>query len=660
MGVVEIYQEGIRNYIAILFSLLIILLPVSTALEVKVTDRNGIDNGDFKVNKIIDKKFHLTISKGNNHITIKKTPSLLISAKIDRIQSNQRLVTDVVAVEEEIEFESATLVLQKTRPVKEILHCPDFNYDKFTCPEWESTDIPFIEEMDMVTFSVPHFSAYAGGSTNSQLYIWDTRDEGSYPVENEVVYFYANYTNATTNGSISGASCQVRFNETGSWESYNDMTNSSGKYEYNRSFTEARTYSWNVLCNATSQGYDILNATDEIEIIVNNTYDGAYTSKHDLTYDANGNLIQGKDNYYEYNSLNQLIRVRNGSAEGSTIEEYAYDENGERIYKIEYFGDGTNQTTFYWDEDYIEVVNSSGTFSFTYYHDTDGNLLGRKDPDGKKYYYHPDHLGSTTLITNESGEVVEETRYLPFGAVSFSSNKEDRFLYEAKEKDLTGLYYYGARYYDSEMRRFTQPDTLLPDVYDPQQLNRYAFEVNNPVKYEDEEGHVAIIPFIIGYYIAAATITLVSTGIVTYDSYKNPEHRNQNVKELITTAVFAIATIPFDPSGVAALTISAGGSLLSAKGAYDRLKEEEEEEDTDEPPIIWIKKVDLSKENLKFISYQKVKFNELEKVLKDLSDSGWTYIPQDKDGGGDYYCIGSGCPNNSKSDEDREDETDQD
>lgn len=44
------------------------------------------------------------------------------------------------------------------------------------------------------------------------------------------------------------------------------------------------------------------------------------------------------------------------------------------------------------------------------------------------------------------------------------------------------------------MRIFTQPDELLPDVYDPQQLNRYMFERANPYKYEDPQGEQPFDP----------------------------------------------------------------------------------------------------------------------------------------------------------------------
>ncbi len=53
----------------------------------------------------------------------------------------------------------------------------------------------------------------------------------------------------------------------------------------------------------------------------------------------------------------------------------------------------------------------------------------------------------------------------------------------------TGLYYYNARYYDPTLHRFIQADTIVPDPSDPQTLNRYAYTLNNPVKYTDPTGH---------------------------------------------------------------------------------------------------------------------------------------------------------------------------
>ena len=122
-----------------------------------------------------------------------------------------------------------------------------------------------------------------------------------------------------------------------------------------------------------------------------------------------------------------------------------------------------------------------------YYFD-DSGLIGRKDSSGI-YFYHSDQLGSTSVVTDKNGNVVERTTYEPYGNVL--SGGESKFLYTGKEKDSTGLYYYGARYYDPALMHFTQADTVIGDVYNPLSLNRYAYALNNPYKYTDPSGHVA-------------------------------------------------------------------------------------------------------------------------------------------------------------------------
>jgi RHS repeat-associated protein len=78
-----------------------------------------------------------------------------------------------------------------------------------------------------------------------------------------------------------------------------------------------------------------------------------------------------------------------------------------------------------------------------------------KTVSGLTDYYHTDHLGSTRLVTDESGTIITHAEYYPFGE---SLNEEEYYLYMGKEKDSTGLYYYGARYYDPETGRFLTRD----------------------------------------------------------------------------------------------------------------------------------------------------------------------------------------------------------
>jgi len=134
------------------------------------------------------------------------------------------------------------------------------------------------------------------------------------------------------------------------------------------------------------------------------------------------------------------------------------------------------------------------------------------------YYYYTDHLGSSNITTDRSGNVIQHYEYKAFGAERYVQNNAaghpeynltHRFTGQVLDED-TGLYFYNARYYDPELGRFTQADTLVPNADDPQTLNRYAYCGNNPVKYVDPTGHVfgiddLIIGIVIGTAIGGAT-----------------------------------------------------------------------------------------------------------------------------------------------------------
>jgi RHS repeat-associated protein len=54
-----------------------------------------------------------------------------------------------------------------------------------------------------------------------------------------------------------------------------------------------------------------------------------------------------------------------------------------------------------------------------------------------------------------------------------------------------GLMFYNARWYDPYLNHFTQPDSIVPDPYNPQDWNRYLYARNNPLRYTDPSGHIA-------------------------------------------------------------------------------------------------------------------------------------------------------------------------
>jgi len=86
---------------------------------------------------------------------------------------------------------------------------------------------------------------------------------------------------------------------------------------------------------------------------------------------------------------------------------------------------------------------------------------------------------------------VQLIEYTPYGTSSRQEG-EDVVTHKFTGKELdysTSLYWYGSRYYDPQIARFTQADTIVPIPGDPQSLNRYSYCRNNPLIYTDPTGH---------------------------------------------------------------------------------------------------------------------------------------------------------------------------
>jgi RHS repeat-associated protein len=128
----------------------------------------------------------------------------------------------------------------------------------------------------------------------------------------------------------------------------------------------------------------------------------------------------------------------------------------------------------------------------TYYLANDQKIAQRIIQGGSDTlsYVHADHLGSSVKLTDETGQVIQTIAYDPYGETALSEGAtEPAYQYTGQEKDAeTGLYYYGARYYDPELGRFIQGDSLLDG------LNRYAYGHNNPLKYTDPTGNYVVDP----------------------------------------------------------------------------------------------------------------------------------------------------------------------
>ncbi|MCQ2270346.1 MAG: hypothetical protein MJZ52_03845 [Bacteroidales bacterium] len=105
------------------------------------------------------------------------------------------------------------------------------------------------------------------------------------------------------------------------------------------------------------------------------------------------------------------------------------------------------------------------------------------------YWYHPDHLGSSSWITFSDGKAVQHLHYLPWGenfVDQRSTGWNARFTFSAKERDVeTGLSYFGSRYYSSDLSIWLSVDPMASKYPG---LSPYIYCANNPVKLVDPNG----------------------------------------------------------------------------------------------------------------------------------------------------------------------------
>ena len=133
------------------------------------------------------------------------------------------------------------------------------------------------------------------------------------------------------------------------------------------------------------------------------------------------------------------------------------------------------------------------------------------------FFYHPDHLGSTSLVTNFDGEVTQHVAYIPYGEVFIEERNgvwNTPYLFNAKELDEeTGLYYYGARYLNPKDARWLSVDPMFEKYIG---MSPYNYCLNNPVKLIDPDGN--------------ATYGMESEdGTVSYVITENKVDKNGNV-----------------------------------------------------------------------------------------------------------------------------------
>jgi len=248
------------------------------------------------------------------------------------------------------------------------------------------------------------------------------------------------------------------------------------------------------------------------------------------SYDPNGNQTGWT---HDQNGTRREIvwdeenRIQSVADNGST-KTYKYDDQGNRAIKR-----GPQGETVYVNQFYTDRPGSNATKHVYAGTSRIASKLMRQGAPGSNpqgntpfekdlYFYHPDHLGSSNYITDLNGKLYEHLVYFPFGEGWIEENtnvQRTPYHFTAKELDEeTGLYYFGARYYDPRTSVWQSPDPILGKflstgdkdqdqhlpgrggVFTSFNLSLYAYGHLNPVRYTDPDGMaVWKVPFTESY-----------------------------------------------------------------------------------------------------------------------------------------------------------------
>jgi RHS repeat-associated protein len=240
------------------------------------------------------------------------------------------------------------------------------------------------------------------------------------------------------------------------------------------------------------------------------------------TYDPNGNeawKTKSTEKWnYQFNSLDQLTKVVKGTKSGSTWTwttpgEYWYDANGARAKSVE----GTTTTEYVYRGHDPLFEKNTGTGVIADYIYANGRMVA-KQTGSDIYYYIKDALGSTRLVYRGTSQVFSVATYAPFGTPVTPSGTE-KFRYAGEmlvgaAGSSPGLYYIGARWMDPELGRWLSLDPQLGSLSAPQTMNRYAYCVNNPLKFKDPTGQT-----VIGYESGSAAGNRVEESWAAWNSH---------------------------------------------------------------------------------------------------------------------------------------------
>jgi RHS repeat-associated protein len=168
-----------------------------------------------------------------------------------------------------------------------------------------------------------------------------------------------------------------------------------------------------------------------------------------------------------------------------------------------------------------------------YYYANGQQVSMRKN--GVVTYLHNDHLGSTSLATDGSGAQVSRMLYYPYGEERYQDGiLPTDYTYAGQRVDnYIDMIEVGTRWYDARLGRWISADTIVPDLTNPQSLDRFTYVYNNPLKYIDLQGH---FPWLVVPVLVVVTVVCTRSTVDPEVEYINTlrETASSDVDALVT------------------------------------------------------------------------------------------------------------------------------
>ena len=461
------------------------------------------------------------------------------------------------------------------------------------------------------------------------------------PYQSSVPEFKSNYTQTFTFDSIGlgNMTSKVSSESVTPQKTIGDNLNYSFEYAYDENYAHRlvragdRYYKYdangNIVCE---QDGDFESGNDEETVYhkITQESENVYSTdygwglfKDDEKGGSGGKTSRTKYNRtYTWNERNQLV----SSVDDNYSTAYVYGQDGQRSNKYT-----QNSETLYFNKMWTLHTDSGNnvyggqTAKNIYLGETrivtklnSGENPTYHEEYYKQYYYHSDHLGSASLISDYKGDEYQRIEYTPYGEtwVEKTSNTGLEYLpykFTGKEIDEeTGLYYYGARYLDPRYSRWISTDPALGEyipaagngnsknfervpgmggIYNTVNLQLYHYAGNNPIRFTDPDGRAqnvaqkiatSALKFISNHSKTARTFIKEHTSI---QIQRSVDDNGQNGKYFQSKGSISFCGIPLNTIDVQSTadwksqvdagkggTINAGtytGTLLNKSGSYE-------------------------------------------------------------------------------------------